>query len=217
MPSIATKLKQEHGYLQGIGTALNCNSDTIMVSTDHGVFTARQALSCLVVPEKGDRVLVAGIPEAEFFVIAVLNQPEKHPIRISIHGDCSVKVSKGSLNLAAEEGLNLLSPKELGLDAADISMRASRCSVVIDKLSYIGSRIFAQSEKIRLVGVFFDSVMERVAQRFKRSYRVVEEVDYLRSNQIEYRAEENISLRGQNALIEAEDLVRLDGDQIHLG
>jgi hypothetical protein len=217
MTAVVADLKQETEIFQGIGTVLNCDAGAIMVSTDHGVFTVRRALSCLVDPEEGDRVFVAGTLDDELFVLAVLERPDNKPVGISMQGDCSIKVSRGRLDLAAEKGLNLLSSKQLSLDAADISMRASQGHFAIEKLSYIGNRIFAYSEKIRIVGVFLDSVMERVAQRFKRSYRVVDEIDHVRSNEIDYRAEKNLSLRGQNALIDADELVRLEGDQIHLG
>ena len=217
MPSVVTQLKEEQGYLQGVGTVISCEADAVLVNTDQGVFTARQALSCLVVPEEGDRVLVVGMPREAVFIVAVLDRQGKQPLQISLQGDCSVKVLRGRLNLAAEEELHLLSSKELGLDAANISIRASRSNVIIDTLSFVGSQIFAQSQKIRLIGVFFDSVMERFAQRFKRSYRVVEEIDHVRSDEMDYRAENNLSLRGKNTLIEANDIVRLDGDQIHLG
>jgi hypothetical protein len=217
MPAAVTALKQEHNYMQGIGTALSCDSNTILVSMDQGVFTAKRALSCLVDPEEKDRVLVAGVPGADLFVIAVLDSPETRPMTLSIQGECSVKVSDGILKITAQEGINVISPKTLAMDAADISMNASRCRLVIGTLNYIGSRLSAYSEKIMIVGAVFDSIMERVAQRFKRSYRVIEEVDYLRSDTIEYRADKNLSLRGQNALIDADDLVRIDGDQIHLG
>jgi hypothetical protein len=217
MPAAVTALKPEQKFIQGIGTALSCDSKTILVSMDQGIFKAKQALSCLVAPEQNDRVLVAGVPDTDLFVIAVLDSSENRPVALSIKGDCSMNVSHGKLNIAAEEGITLSSPKALAMEATDLSMNASRGRLVFGALNYIGNQLSAYSEKTTIVGAVFDSIMERVAQRLKRSYRVVEEVDYLRSNTIEYRAEKNLSLRGQNALIDADDLVRIDGDQIHLG
>ncbi|BBO73305.1 hypothetical protein DSCW_07220 [Desulfosarcina widdelii] len=217
MTATVSELKQEAEYFQGIGTALDCDDSTLMVSTDQGVFSAKRALSCLVEPEEGDRVLLAGTIDSDLFVIAVLERMGDKAIAIPLDGDCSINVSRGKLNVAAEKGLNLVTSKEMRLDATDLSLRVHQSRVFIDKLSYFGSRISAYSEKIRLVGVLLDSVVERVAQRFKRSYRVVDEIDHVRSNEIDYRADKNLSLRGQNALIDADELVRLEGEQIHLG
>jgi hypothetical protein len=62
-----------------------------------------------------------------------------------------------------------------------------------------------------------DSVFDRLLQRVKRSYRFVEEHDQVRAAQIDYVAQNNASLRGENTLITAKDLVKVDGEQIHLG
>jgi hypothetical protein len=70
---------------------------------------------------------------------------------------------------------------------------------------------------MKLIGRFFHSMIDSISQKVKRSYRVVEDIDHVRSSQIDYRASKNMSLRGQNALINAEELVKIDGDQIHLG
>jgi len=67
------------------------------------------------------------------------------------------------------------------------------------------------------VGRFFDAVFERIAHKSRWSYREVEEMDQVRSGQIDYRSAKNLNLRGKHALITAEELVKIDGDQIHLG
>ena len=62
-----------------------------------------------------------------------------------------------------------------------------------------------------------DTVMERISQKVKRSYRLVEECDYLRSGEVDYRADKNMSLHGDNTMVTAKELVKVDGGQIHLG
>jgi hypothetical protein len=39
----------------------------------------------------------------------------------------------------------------------------------------------------------------------------------VRARQIDYVAEKNVSVRGHNTLLTAEQLVKLDGEQVHLG
>jgi hypothetical protein len=51
----------------------------------------------------------------------------------------------------------------------------------------------------------------------KRSYRFVEEADQVKAQRIDYAAEKSVCLRGENALVVAEELVKVDGGQIHLG
>jgi hypothetical protein len=60
-------------------------------------------------------------------------------------------------------------------------------------------------------------VLERVLSRVQRSYRVVEEVEQFSGRHLDYQVSENLSLRGKNSLITAEELVKLDAKQLHLG
>jgi hypothetical protein len=51
----------------------------------------------------------------------------------------------------------------------------------------------------------------------RRSYRVVEEIEQMSGRQLDYKVSENFCVRGKNNLITAEELVKLDGKQLHLG
>jgi len=68
-----------------------------------------------------------------------------------------------------------------------------------------------------VLGRFFDSVVERLSQRVRRSYRKVEELEQVHAQQLDYVATKNVSVRGHNTLLTAEELVKLDGEQVHLG
>ena len=60
-------------------------------------------------------------------------------------------------------------------------------------------------------------MLERLSQRVKRSYRTVDELDQLHARQLDYKVDKTMSLRAANALLTAEQLVKVDGGQIHLG
>jgi Protein of unknown function (DUF3540) len=50
-----------------------------------------------------------------------------------------------------------------------------------------------------------------------RSLRTVEAMDQLRAGQIDHVAQGTLNLHGENAVVTAEELVKLDGEQIHVG
>jgi Protein of unknown function (DUF3540) len=53
---------------------------------------------------------------------------------------------------------------------------------------------------------------------FARSYRTVTEMDQLRAERIDHvAAEQAMNLRGKDTLMTAERLVKVDGEQIHMG
>jgi hypothetical protein len=213
----AAQLKLESLLIQADSTVLGRTPDGFIVSTNDSIFTARHALSCLVEPAVGDRVLVVGDPANALFIIAVLERPGNAPISIVTSRDIAVGVSNGSFTIAAAQGVNLVSAEDMTLASSELKISAPRASIFFENLTYIGSAVFAEIEKMKLVGRFFHSMIDSISQKVKRSYRVVEDIDHVRSSQIDYRASKNMSLRGQNALINAAELVKIDGDQIHLG
>jgi hypothetical protein len=209
--------KQERIPFQSDGIVVECGSHGIRVEAEDEIFLARRAVSCLVEPAIGDRVLIAGDLGGDAFVIAVLERLVPASIRVSLAEGVSLGVQDGRFVVAAARGMDFVSAKDMTLTASDLTLRAPNGRVFFDHLAYIGQRVFAQAEGIRLVGRFFDAVVERISHKVKRSYKVVEEMDSVRSEQIDYRATKNLSLRGENSLVTAKELVKIDGEQIHLG
>jgi hypothetical protein len=211
------QLKREGHQIQSCGMVIACGTDGIEVSTDKGEFLVKRAVSCLIEPVIGDRVLIAGDLDDEIFVIAVLERPDASPMTITVDGDLTLGVPRGRFSIAAGKGIDLVTASDITLTGSELTVRAPKGHVFLDHLTYLGSKVFAQTQAVKLVGEFFDAVLDRISHKVKRSYRVVEELDHVRSGQIDYRAEKNMSLKAQNALVTADELIKMDGDQIHLG
>lgn len=217
MKSTVKQLKRENHSIQIDGHVLECSENGIRIDTVHGEFSASRAFSCLVEPVVGDRVLAAGDPQEVLFIIAVLERREPSATRLTVHGDLTLGLPEGRFSIAAAHGVDLVTARDMTVTTSELTVRSPKGSIFFEHLTYMGLRFLAEIEGIKLLGGLFDTVMERISQRVKRSYRTVEESDHVRSGQIDYRAEKNMSLRGQNALVTARELVKIDGDQIHLG
>ena len=214
----ALKHETKQSYqIQADGIVAGCESDGVTIDSEYGELFARRAVSCLIEPAIGDRVLVAGDLNADLFVIAVLEQGNVSATRITVEGDLHLGVPNGRFSIVSAQGVDLVSAGDISLTSSEFSVRSDKGHIFFDQLSYIGRKVMAQASAFKFVGGIFDMVAERVSQKVKRSYRVVEEIDQLRSNQIDYRAEKNMSLKAQNALVTADELVKIEGDQIHLG
>lgn len=206
------------GYqIQADGIVIGREDDGVMVDCEYGELFARRAVSCLVEPASGDRVLVAGDPGGDLFVIAVLEQGNASATRITVEGDLHLGVPNGRLSIVSAQGVDLVSAGDIALTSSELAVRSDKGHIFFDQLSYVGRKVMAQAGVFKFVGGMFDIIAERISQKVKRSYKVVEEIDQVRSNQIDYRAEKNMSLKGQNALVTADELVKIEGDQIHLG
>lgn len=216
MNNLATKIDPSRVFQEG-GAVLRLEGPYILVETTSGTYRARRAVSCLVAPEPGDRVLVAALEDGTVYVLAILERDEGQTTAISVDGDLTVQLPNGRFSVAAQEGVNLISGKDVAIVTGGLEVHAVRGSFAVEHLSFLGTFLQANIEKAKLVAGSLDSSLDRLSQRVKRSYRFVEEIDQVRADQIDYAAKKSLSLHARNAMVTAEELVKLDGEQIHVG
>jgi len=89
----------------------------------------------------------------------------------------------------------------------------------IEKFALIPGRHMCRNyEIVSPRGHFFlKQYRHRFSQRVKNAYRRVEGMDQLRAQHIDHAADKTMSLRGENTLMTAKQLVKVDGEQIHMG
>lgn len=216
MDNRARKLDFPAKITQEAGTVTRVDGGAFVVHTPSGDYHAKRAVSCLVEPREGDYVLLSVVP-ANAYVLAVLERDERAKTTVAVDGDLEFQLRGGRFTVAAQEGVDLVSAKDVSVTSAGLDVNTGDGNVVVQRLSFLGTLVRAEVEKVKVLAGSFDSVLDRLSQRVKRAYRTVEEFDQLRAERIDYVAKKNMTLRGENALISAEELVKVDGDQIHLG
>jgi len=217
MNEYGTGIWQLTDLVHAVGEVESKSGDAFTVDTGDGRVDALRAVSCLVEPDVGDRVMVAGPEDGELYVTAILARPGGQPLHLKLSGDVAVGVSKGQLPLAADEGLHLVSAKDLSVTSSELRVRAEQSHLMMDRIIHIGSRLLSHARRVKLVSDVIDTFAERLSQRVKRSYRFIDEMDYTRAKEIDQAAEGNINIRGENTLTTARRLVKIDGEQIHVG
>ena len=162
-------------------------------------------------------MLVAALEDGTVYVLAILEREEGQATAISVDGDLTVQLPNGRFSVAAQEGVNLISGKDVAIVTGGLEVNAVRGSFAVEHLSFLGTFLQANIEKAKLVAGSLDSSLERLSQRVKLSYRFVDEIDQVRADQIDYAAKKSLSLHARNAMVTAEELVKLDGEQIQVG
>jgi hypothetical protein len=217
--TLVTRLEGGRGrpaLLQEVGTVTAAEELVFTVSAVTGEHAARRAVSCLVAPEVGDEVLLVA-EEGRAWILAVLERREGAPVALEAGGDLAVRLRHGRFSVAAQEGIDLSTAQEASIASGTLRVTAAEAGIQLDRLSYLGRLVHAEVERVKVFAGSVDSVLDRFWQKVKRSYRFVEESDHVRAEQIDYAAEKNAQLRGRNALVTAEQLVKIDGEQIHVG
>lgn len=198
------------------GVVLLRSDNTFSVSVGGESIAAVPAASCLLSPEVGDRVLVAVDPGEEPFILAVLERGAASAGCIEVDHDLRIK-SSGRLEILAGEELHLASKRRLFVATEALELGAKAVEVAVAGARVVGDELQSHFRRARAVSETFDRVADRVVRRIKRRYQFIEDSDQLRAGNYDLRAKELASLQAKHTSVTATEVVKVDGDQVHVG
>ena len=159
------------------GTVEAVDGDMILARIAGRPVRARRAVSCLVEPGVGDRVLVAlpGLSD-ESYVLAVLARGERGApgVTLAVDGDVTLRSRGGKVALVANDAVTLTSESKVELNAPELEVRAMKTSFFSASLSYIGRALDGEVDSIKLVARTVDRVIDRVTERLQQSFRTID-------------------------------------------
>jgi hypothetical protein len=171
-----------------------------MLIAHHGLeVLAQTALSCLVQPEPGDHVLIASADA--IWIIAVLSRASGAPLRLLGGTDAIIGGPDAALTLAP----------------GTFNLHTPRANLFIEEVMHAGGSITAHLKSIKLFAGLVETLAERALLQFRNLFRIVEETDHLRAQTIDHTATGSLHLQAQNAFVMAENALRMDAEQIHMG
>jgi hypothetical protein len=214
MHNTAPKLDVE--ISEDVGKVIAIRGPHFDVRTAQGTFTARRAASCLLLPEIGDVVVLGLVTAGSCYLLSVLESAAARA-ELSFDGDVELSAHGGSVSVSASDAVRVTSPGDVTFAANRIELFASEANVVLESLKFLGKTVRVELERLKSVAGAIETVAERVVQIAKRSYRTVEGRDELRAGQIDYAADESLTVRARHASVTAEQLLKIDAEQIHIG
>ncbi len=190
----------------------------LLVRVGAELVRSRRSKSCLVEPGVGDTVLVARSEHLGDFVLAVLFSSDDQPgCTVAVEGDLTLRARSGKVSIAADETVSVVAGRSVTVHAPELTATTMKATVFADALSYVGRTLDAQVDKVKHVGRKLESVIDVVTSHMKHSQRTIEEVERVKAKELHIRAEATLNVHGKNTVLTAEKLVKLDGEQIHLG
>ena len=190
---------------------------SLLVQCEGEEVSARRAVGCLVTPRLGDRVLLAAGAEGSAYVLSVLERDGDPAVVISASGDMKLEAAAGRLDVVGAEGVQLVSGETVEVAAKAARVRAIDAEVAAERLTVMGRYLQTSVDRIKTLATSLDAVADRVTQRAKRVYRKVAELEHVQVRQYELKASETMQLHGRNAVVTAQELVKVDAEQIHMG
>ncbi|MFH1983892.1 MAG: DUF3540 domain-containing protein [Pseudomonadota bacterium] len=195
-----------------------CEEDYTAI-TPTGPCTALLALSCVVAPEPGDRVLLSQDTGGASHILAVIDRPggSQQGVTLGFDGPVSVDVKRGGFSVAAETDVTMTARRRITLATAGIDISADTGEVRIGTLSFLGKALTSQIKRVKMVAHAVDAIFRRSVQRMTTSYRYVEEHEEIQSASTRMLVDGTLTLQTQTTLHTAEGHIKIDAEQIHLG
>jgi len=187
------------------------------VETPKGCVRAQRAFGCLVMPRAGDRVALVETREGNRYILAVLERPGATDLELALPGETHLTTGNHGLRISAGTRLDLAGGDRLVLDAQETEIRSSRLRMLTREVQVVGEKLKALLHEGRWIGRLAEVFTDHFRMATRTSERDIETLERVRSRHMEIRARETLQLKGENVLAGADKLIRLDGDQIHLG
>jgi hypothetical protein len=165
----------------------------------------------------GDEVELVATSSGRVWVCTVLERSaDAAPMPLRLEGDVELRAS-GALHLEAEQAVTVRSTKGVAITAGRFLLESLEARFVSERLAIVGGAARVDLEDVTTAVRYVSQVFERITSKVKRSFRFVEELDSTEAHEIHVRAQRSFRVRSENAFMYADKLVKVEGDQIHLG
>lgn len=199
------------------GTVRAVTHRVVAVDHEDGSHLAKRAASCLLAPEVGDSVL-CGVADGSVYVLAVLERASSEREQaIEVDGDLCVRSREGSVRIEAGEGeVELRAGTTARVAAPEVAVAADKGSWVGRELRLLGEHLSLSAVRISQESEYAERIAHSLKERFGKSYRDVEE-EHVRADSLTHSVRHLLRTHAETVVTTAKKLIKLDGDQIHLG
>ena len=180
---------------------LGVSGSSLVIEIEGEARPAVRAAGCLLDPQEGDTVLAYCGEEALPIVVTVLLSGEGGEKR----------------RMTFPGGVDIASDGEIGITARRFTGRFSECSLTGGTLSLAGEILSFTGRSIIHAGETLERVAGWLIDRARGASRHIEGADRAISGEILLESESVVSIQSRTTLISGSDLVKIDGDQVHLG
>lgn len=202
--------------VQLTGTVKQIDANLITVNCDGADWQCPQALSCLIEPQIGDEVLISGPDRNRVYLIAVISRSSHAAVSLQVQGDLAISSKTGTVSVHSATGTLIGSDTALELHAPRFEQTNDTAKITIEQMQYAGHTVEATVGRT----TFFSNVIALMADRInsvaRLCFRHVKEVDHVRAQSIDYEAEKLTRVHGGYTTLTAQDVMKINGDQIHM-
>ncbi len=170
------------------------------------VIVSKKAAGCLIVPETGDRVLVAFEGGKTAFILNILAK-SKENTRIALPGKVVIE----------GEEITLRGDKSTSIEAPEVKLSGIHGEASFAGFSFMASWCETRVKKAVFVARALDAIIDSTTEKVRNSFRYIEEMEQTTAKRIRTIVKERFFLKAKHASVIAEEEVTIDGNKIHIG
>jgi len=197
---------------------LETSEDGYAVLCDGRRLQATMSASCLVRPGAWDEVLVSLDETGRCFILSVLVRSDADkPTDLDFPGQVNLNAPEGGIALAAQGDVIVAAGEECSLVGARLNVMAEEAEVRVERLNLLGRVLQANLTAVRTVAGRIETTANRLTQRLKDLFCYVEEHSEHQAGSARHVVEETLTMHSRNAYHVADEIVKVDAEQVHLG
>jgi hypothetical protein len=206
----------EPGPIQFVARVGAIDGDGVRLCDAAGERLARRARSCLVAPVVDDLVLGLRLPDGRAYLLAVLERDGRE-LSLQLGPGAQLTASNGELTLSAENAIRLETPRAIESRSHQLQLVAARGSLLFGSLALLGERLRLDLSEAALVARAVETFAESIATHARRVLRRSSELEQVQVAELQLRVDRTLDVRARDALLAAQKLFKLNGEQVHVG
>ena len=217
MNNLAIKREEARPDLM-YGRVLTVEAGRCWIDTSFGPVPSERAVGCLIRPRAGDLVLASVNEEGASFVLSVLVRGDESDRSCDLVFDGKVNLhAEGGLAVTAGSDVSVAADGALDWTASNVSVQAEEIEARASRLAYSGGFVTCQVERIKVLAVKADQIFTQLTQRLGNALRYVSDHEEVQAGSSRLLVEDTYSVHSKNAVHVAEEIVKINAEQVHLG
>lgn len=216
--SLQQALQQQETEQTSLDEALviGCGNENWIIQSSSGTYKAKKAVSCLVCPEIGDKVLSVSLASGGSNILAILERKQSQTTHLKFEGDVDIS-STQSIRMLASKRLDAFSAGKINLNSNELTIQSNLSSILFDKLSVTGGEAVHSINKVRVLAKYIETVSETSKLVVKNSFRLVSGLESVSAGEMIQRIKKRFTVQSKQVSMLAEDDAKLNGKRVHLG
>lgn len=208
MPQTAKRLETAPPVLE-YAHVVSVDDRACLLAADCGELAATRATGCLLAPQPGDLVLASVDGAGRAFVLSVLARPEAAPGTIDYPGDVTLRTG-GDLRLHGTGDTSLSA-------GATVTLAGEHGEAAFGSMSLLTKVARLRCKTLSVMAKAAEQLVGHLTQRLTNAVRLVADHEEVQAQSMRYCVADTLAMHAKNAQHIAEEVVKIDAGQVHLG